>query len=166
MKPDGLVYEPEFLSAAEERALLAEIRALPLEGARYREYTAKRRVAIFDTPPSFLVALRDRLAAWASVPVAQLEYTLINEYRPGTALGWHRDSPEYEVVVGVSLGTACRMRFRPWPHAKGDNRDALELNLAPRSAYAMRDAVRWRWQHSIPAVEGLRYSITFRSRAD
>jgi alkylated DNA repair dioxygenase AlkB len=164
MKPDGLVYEPEFLSAAGESALLAEVRALPLEEARHRQYTAKRRVAIFDTPPSFLVALRDRLAAWASVRAAELEYTLINEYRPGTALGWHRDSPEYEVVVGVSLGSACRMRFRPWPHAKGNNRDALALDLAPRSAYVMRDAVRWRWQHSIPAVEELRYSITFRSQ--
>ena len=163
MKPDGLVYEPEFLSTAEEGALLAGIRALPLEEARYREYTAKRRVAIFDTPPSFLVVLRDRLAAWAAVPVAELEYTLINEYRPGTALGWHRDSSEFDVVVGVSLGTACRMRFRPWPHAKGSNRDALQLDLAPRSAYVMRDTVRWGWQHSIPAVKELRYSITFRS---
>jgi alkylated DNA repair dioxygenase AlkB len=164
MNPDGLVYEPGFLSAAEEAALLAGVRALPLEEARYREYTAKRRVAIFEAPPPFLVALRDRLAAWAAVPAAELTYTLINEYRPGTALGWHRDSPEYEVVVGVSLGTACRMRFRPWPHRKGDNREALELRLLPRSAYVMRDAVRWRWQHSIPAVKELRYSITFRSR--
>ena len=164
MNPDGLVYEPEFLSTAEEAPLLAEVRALPLEEARYKEYTAKRRVAIFDTPPAFLVALRDRLAAWAAVPVDELSYTLINEYRPGTALGWHRDSPEYEVVVGVSLGTACRMRFRPWPHAKGRNREALDLQLAPRSAYVMRDAVRWKWQHSIPAVSELRYSITFRSR--
>jgi alkylated DNA repair dioxygenase AlkB len=164
MNPDGLVYEPEFISAAEEAALLDAVRALPLEEARHREYTAKRRVATFDAPPGFLVPLRDQLAAWAAVPVAELSYTLVNEYRPGTALGWHRDSPEYEVVVGVSLGTPCRMRFRPWPHKKGRARHALELHLAPRSAYVMRNAVRWSWQHSVPPVKALRFSITFRSR--
>ena len=163
MNPDGLVYEPEFIAAAEEAALLAGIRALPLEEARYREYTAKRRVAIFDAPPAFLAPLRDRLAGWMQLPAASLSYTLINEYRPGTALGWHRDSPEYESVAGVSLGTPCRLRFRPWPHAKGRNHGALELLLEPRSAYIMRGAVRWAWQHSVPAVKTLRYSITFRS---
>jgi alkylated DNA repair dioxygenase AlkB len=162
MKPDGLVYEPEFIAPAEEAALLGAVRALPLEEARYREFTAKRRVAIFDAPPAFLLPLRDRLAAWMRLPATDLSYTLINEYRPGTALGWHRDSPEYESVAGVSLGAACRMRFRPWPHAKG-NRESLELLLEPRSAYMMRGAVRWAWQHSVPAVKELRYSITFRT---
>lgn len=163
MNPDGLVYEPDFISTAEEIALLEAVGTLPLEAARYRQFTAKRRVAIFDAPPAFLIPLRDRLAAWMERPAAELAYTLINEYRPGTALGWHRDSPEYESVAGVSLGTACRMRLRPWPPQKGRTRDALELELAPRSAYLMRDAVRWRWQHSVPAVKKLRYSITFRS---
>jgi alkylated DNA repair dioxygenase AlkB len=163
MNPDGLVYEPEFIAAAEEAALLAAVRGLPLEEARYKEFTAKRRVAIFDTPPEFLLPLRDRLAAWMQLPATELSYTLINEYRPGTALGWHRDSPEYESVAGVSLGTACRMRFRPWPHAKGRSRETLELLLEPRSAYIMRGSVRWAWQHSVPAVKELRYSITFRT---
>ncbi|MEA3192932.1 MAG: hypothetical protein QOD26_1265 [Betaproteobacteria bacterium] len=163
MNPDGLVYEPEFISAAEEAALLEAVRALPLEAARYRQFTAKRRVAIFDAPPAFLVPLRDQLATWMELPAAELAYTLINEYRPGTALGWHRDSPEYESVAGVSLGTACRLRFRPWPPQKGRARDTLELQVTPRSAYLMRGAVRWRWQHSVPAVKELRYSITFRS---
>ncbi|HUQ25599.1 MAG TPA: alpha-ketoglutarate-dependent dioxygenase AlkB [Burkholderiales bacterium] len=163
MNPDGLVYEPEFISAAEEAVLLEAIRALPLEEARYRQFTAKRRVAIFDGPPEFLVSLRDRLAAWMELSAADVAFTLINEYRPGTALGWHRDSPEYESVAGVSLGAPCRMRFRRWPPSKGRSRDALELALAPRSAYIMRGAVRWRWQHCVPAVKELRYSITFRS---
>ncbi|OAI51674.1 hypothetical protein AYO46_07605 [Betaproteobacteria bacterium SCGC AG-212-J23] len=163
MNPDGLVYEPEFIAAADEAALLSEIRALPLEEARYREYTAKRRVAIFDAPPAFLVPLRERLADWLKLPSAMLSYTLVNEYRPGTALGWHRDSPEFESVAGLSLGTACRLRFRPWPHVKGRNGDALDLLLEPRSAYIMRGTVRWAWQHSVPAVKTLRYSITFRS---
>ena len=64
MNPVGLLYEPEFIEAAEEASLLAEVRALPLEEARHRQYTAKRRVAIFDAPPAFLLPLRERLARW------------------------------------------------------------------------------------------------------
>ena len=163
MNPDGLVYEPEFIAAAEEAALLDTLGALPLEEAKHREFTARRRVAIFDTPPPFLAPLRKRIAAWMEVPVDALSHTLINEYRPGTPLGWHRDSPEFEQVAGVSLGTPCRMRFRPYPPPKGRSRDTLEIVLAPRSAYIMRGAVRWAWQHSVPAVKALRYSITFRT---
>jgi len=70
--------------------------------------------------------------------------------------------PQYEIVCGISLGAACRMRFRPFP---GPGARKLALELAPRSAYVLRGDVRWRWQHSIPAVSALRYSVTFRTRA-
>jgi alkylated DNA repair dioxygenase AlkB len=164
MKPEGLVYEPEFIDARQEARLLETIAALPLEPAPYREYTARRRIVVYDEPPPFLVPLRDRVAAWLQVEAAHFSHVLINEYRPGTPLGWHRDSPEFELVAGVSLGTPCRLRFRPWPHVKGRSRaDVLALELAPRSAYVLRSAVRWRWQHSVPAVPALRYSVTFRT---
>lgn len=163
MNPDGLVYEPEFITADEEGSLLEAIGALPLEEAKHREFTARRRVAVFDAPPDFLAPLRDRVAAWMAVPAEALSHTLINEYRPGTPLGWHRDSPEFEQVGGVSLGTPCRMRFRPYPPPKGRSRDTLEIVLEPRSAYIMRGPVRWAWQHSVPAVKTLRYSMTFRT---
>ena len=88
---------------------------------------------------------------------------LINEYRIGTPLGWHRDSPEFNLVAGVSLGAACRMRFRPFPPRRGG--PVLSLDLAPRSAYQLCGDVRWRWQHSVPATKALRYSITFRTLA-
>jgi len=92
---------------------------------------------------------------------------LINEYRVGTPLGWHRDSPEYDLVAGVSLGAPCRMRFRPYPPQRGGPATApiLSLELAPRSAYQLCGDVRWRWQHSVPATKALRYSITFRTLA-
>ena len=72
--------------------------------------------------------------------------------------------PQYELVCGISLGAACRMRFRPFP-APGARKRALSLEIAPRSAYVLRGDVRWRWQHSIPAVSALRYSVTFRTLA-
>ncbi|HEY6894144.1 MAG TPA: alpha-ketoglutarate-dependent dioxygenase AlkB, partial [Rhodanobacteraceae bacterium] len=91
-------------------------------------------------------------------------HALVTEYRPGAPIGWHRDKPAYGTVVGISLGSACRMRFRPWD-MRHDRNAAVALELAPRSLYVMRDDIRWRWQHQIPPVKALRYSITFRTLA-
>jgi alkylated DNA repair dioxygenase AlkB len=104
------------------------------------------------------------VAAWVGIEAAQFSHGLATEYRPGTALGWHRDAPQYGLVVGVSLAAACAMRFRPFPPRPG-RKDVLSLELAPRSAYVLRGDVRWRWQHSIPATKALRYSLTFRTLA-
>lgn len=159
--PEGFMYVEDFLDATEERALLEAVAALPLEEARYKEYTARRRIALFeDGVPPFLHALRAKIAAWLGVPAAALRHALVNEYRPGTPLGWHRDAPTYERVAGVSLGGWARMRLRPRPPAKGPT---INLELAPRSAYRMEGAARWDWQHSIAATKELRYSVTFRT---
>jgi alkylated DNA repair dioxygenase AlkB len=187
--PAGMACEPDFIGGDEEAALLETIAALPLKEARYKDYTTKRRVLSygssydFDTNerisapplPKFLFPLRDRVCRWLKLPVADFAHALISEYRPGTALGWHRDVPEFEIIVGVSLGTACRMRFRPYPPAGGRQSAAVtrqpsvatpfDLDLAPRSAYVMRGPARWDWQHSIPPAKGLRYSITLRTLA-
>lgn len=160
--PEGFVYVEEFIDAAEERALLNAVAALPLEEARYKEYTARRRIALFERAmPEFLLPLRERIAAWLDLPPAALEHALVNEYRPGTPLGWHRDAPTYGRVAGVSLGGSARMRLRPYAATKAE---CIDLHLSPRSAYRMEGPARWRWQHSIAATPGLRYSITFRTR--
>ena len=164
--PPGFLYQPDYLSLAEERALLDEIARLTFLEARYREFTARRRIVHWgpeQAKPQFLLPLRARVAAWLGVYAAELKQVLINEYRVGTPLGWHRDSPEYGLVAGVSLGAPCRMRFRPYPAQRGD--PVLSLELAPRSAYQLCGDVRWRWQHSVPATKALRYSITLRTLA-
>lgn len=172
--PEGFVFEPEFLSGEEERALLEEIARLPLEEAKYKEYTARRRVAYFghdydfsknrlgEAPPipAFLEPLREKMARWMRVAPAALATALVAEYRAGTPLGWHRDAPDYERVGGVSLGGWARMRLRRYPPAKDK---PLVLQLPPRSAYHMQGVARWQWQHSIPPTRELRYSITFRT---
>jgi alkylated DNA repair dioxygenase AlkB len=174
--PNGLAYLPGFIDAAEESALLEGIAATALREAQYKEYTAKRRVASFGagydydeqelTPAPvlapFLLPLRAKVASWLAMPAEEFGYALVAEYRPGTQLGWHRDVPQFEMVAGVSLAAAARMRFRPYPPAKGAR--ILDLELAPRSAYVLRDAVRCKWQHSIAPTGELRYSITFRTR--
>lgn len=177
--PEGFVYRPGFLDAEAEAALLAAIRTLPLEEARYREFTAKRRIASFGTSydftsnrplpapplPAFLEPLRARLADFAGLPAGDLVQCTVAEYRPGTQLGWHRDVPTFGVVIGVSLASSARMRLRPYPHRVNDPAAprALVLELEPRSAYSIRDAARWRWQHAISPTKTLRYSVTFRT---
>jgi len=88
---------------------------------------------------------------------------LVSEYRPGAPLGWHRDVPDFETIVGVSLGSAARIRFRPYPWKPERRQEVFALEVAPRSAYILRDEARWGWQHSVPPVQALRYSITFRT---
>lgn len=172
--PEGFVYQPGFISADEERALLEAIAALPFEEAKYRQYTARRRVAYFgfgydfstkrlgEAPqmPEFLHPLRDKMARWMGIDPQAFVHALVNEYRQGTPLGWHRDAPDFDRVAGVSLGGRARMRLRRYPPGKDK---PIVLELEPRSAYQMNGAARWRWQHSIPPTRELRYSITFRT---
>lgn len=175
--PAGFVHRPDFLSAADETALLADIAQLPLAEAPYRSYLAKRRIVAFGfgydfstnamvtAPPlaPFLLPLRARLAAVAEIAADDFVQAVVTEYRPGTQLGWHRDVPQFGIIGGVSLGAAARMRLRPHPHLKHARTRALGIDLEPRSAYVMRDDARWKWQHAISPTKGLRYSITFRT---
>jgi alkylated DNA repair dioxygenase AlkB len=179
--PHGLIYAPEFVSADEERALLELAAALPIVEARYKSYTARRRVYVWGEQigeeveayyahrhplaglPPPLHALRERVAAWAALDAATFVHVMISEYRAGTPLGWHRDAPQYEVVAGVSLGGPARLRFRPWPPSQPKRQDVVALELVPRSAYLMRGPARWAWQHSLAPVPGLRWSVTLRT---
>ena len=101
-----------------------------------------------------------RAARVAGMDAAELSEALVTEYSPGAAIGWHRDAPGFGGVVGVSLLSSCRFRFR-----RGATRawETTDLLLRPRSIYVLTGPARSEWQHSIPAVSELRYSITFRT---
>ena len=175
--PEGLAYEPEFLARDEEQALIALIRTLPLHAAKYKEYTARRRVTSFGGSYDYdankllpaqplieeLHPLRARVARWAGVEPDALRHVLVAEYAPGTPLGWHRDVPDHEDVFGVSLGSTAVLRFRPYPPVAPRREDVVKLRAAPRSVYALRGPARWAWQHSVAPVEELRWSITLRT---
>jgi len=172
--PEDFVYQARFITEDEEHALLDGIRQLTLEDAKYREYTARRRVAYFGFDydfsnnrlgeaapiPAFLHSLREKMARWMDIAPDAFVHALVSEYRAGTPLGWHRDAPDFDRVAGVSLGGRARMRFRRYPPGKDK---PLVIDLEPRSAYQMNGASRWRWQHSMPPTPELRYSITFRT---
>src|SRR5262249_22481471 len=113
--------------------------------------------------PAALHPLRAKVGAWLHIPPERFAHALVAEYRPGTPLGWHRDVPQFELVVGISLAGWARMRFRPYPLRANKREDVFSLTLEPRSAYVLRDDARWRWQHSVPPTKVLRYSITFRT---
>ena len=110
--------------------------------------------------PTFLLPLRAKVAAFAGREQGRLEHVLVTEYSPGAAIGWHRDRPEFEEVIGISLGALCLFRLR---RKSGMRWDRLSIELQPRSAYLLCGAARTDWQHSIPPVDKLRYSITFRT---
>ena len=175
--PQGMTYRAEFITPDEERALLDEIHALPLREAQYRQYTARRRTVNYGFSydfthqqaqpappiPEFLAPLRARAAQWAGVAPEDFVQALIAQYAPGTPLGWHRDVPDFELIVGISLGGTARIRFRPYPWKPERRKEVFALELEPRSAYVLRDTARWGWQHSIPPTKELRHSVTFRT---
>lgn len=180
--PSGFQHRSDFISPEEERDLAAHIRAIEFATFEMRGVVARRRVAFYgmsyddsrtviDTKiPAFLDDVRARAASWAGIAFDDFAMALINEYRAGAPIGWHRDAPQYGIIAGISLLSACRMRFRPYvaPRAVGEpgrapRKTTHELVLLPRSGYLITGDARSRYEHSIPAVDVLRYSITFRT---
>ena len=172
--PEGFVYRPELVAPEQEVELIEHFRELDFREFEFQDYLGKRRVVSFGLHydfakrrvreaaelPAFLLPLRDRAAAFAGLAAAAFEHALVTEYTPGAAIGWHRDRPVFEDVVGISFGSSCRFRFR---RRQGQGWERASLVLEPRSAYLLRAPARHHWEHSIPPAEDLRYSVTFRS---
>jgi alkylated DNA repair dioxygenase AlkB len=175
--PPGFSYQPAFIGENEALALVQAITAMPLAEAQYKQYRAHRRVAHFGGRydfdnsemlpahplPAVLVPLRDRIAERVQIEPSAFTHAMVAEYRPGTQLGWHRDVPDFEIVAGVSLGAAALLQFRSYPPDRPTRKGVLNAHLEPRSMYVLRDQVRWNWQHRVPPVKALRYSVTFRT---
>jgi alkylated DNA repair dioxygenase AlkB len=171
---EGLVFEEEFLTPDQERNLIGEIQRLEFHNFEMRGMVSRRRVAHFgwnydyeawrikpgQPIPGFILPLRERAARMFDEDPENLAEVLVTEYAPGAGIGWHRDAPMFGKVAGVSLRTPCTMKFR---RKDGDGWQTAQLVLPPRSAYAFTGDVRRHWQHSIPGVKDLRYSITFRT---
>ncbi|HBS6107155.1 TPA: alpha-ketoglutarate-dependent dioxygenase AlkB [Klebsiella pneumoniae] len=172
----GLIYQADFLTPEEEKGLLKIIATLPLMPARYKEYESKVRILSFGGLNDFnthtvkpspaldarLVPLRNRVADWLKIEHGAISHLLVTEYLPGTQLGWHRDVPVYETIVGISLGNPATIRFRPWPPDVLTSRRKVSLEVMPRSIYKLDGEARWGWQHAVPPVKYPRWSITLR----
>ena len=182
--PDGFEYRPQFSTADEEKALVATIGTLRFDAVEMRGAVARRRTVHYGwtygyyarrtepgpTLPEWLHGLRARAAEWGGIEADQFVEALVTEYPSGAPIGWHRDAPQFgDVIAGISLLTSARMKFRPYV-SPGDitprsapRRTTHEIELAPRSGYLITGIARRAFEHSIPPVAGLRYSITFRT---
>ncbi|HEX5183365.1 MAG TPA: alpha-ketoglutarate-dependent dioxygenase AlkB [Allosphingosinicella sp.] len=173
--PEGLAYRPELIAPEEEERLAAILAALPFAPFQFQGFEGNRRTIsygfhyAFDGSglretapiPDWLRPVRAKAAAFAGLAADALEHALLIEYPPGAGIGWHRDRPAFGDVVGISLLAPARLRFRRRKEEGGWER--RNLIAAPRSAYLLRGAARGLWEHSIPPMEELRYSITFRT---
>lgn len=172
--PPGFRYAPDVVPPDMEEALLREVRALPFREFEFQGYTGKRRVVSFgwrydfearrleqaSDIPGFLLDLRERAARFAGLEPGQLQQVLVTEYAPGAGIGWHRDKAVFGDVVGLSLLAACTFRLR---RALDGGWERVNLVAEPRSAYLLRGESRTVWEHSIPPVDALRYSVTWRN---
>jgi alkylated DNA repair dioxygenase AlkB len=175
--PTGFSYSPDFIEPDEESALIAKIGRLDFAPYEFRGMQARRRVVSFgsrhgyrsgpveqaEAIPDFLETVRAKAAVFAGVAQDEFKQVLVSEYTPGTPIGWHRDRPIYGAVVGISLLSEAIFRFR-LETERGWIRKFQHLE--PRSVYLLSGPARYQWQHSIPAVPALRYSITFRTLQD
>ena len=172
--PAGFRYRPELISPAAETELVEHIRELPFREFEFHGYTGKRRVVSFGWRydyearrameateiPDFLVALRVPAASFAGLAPEALQQALVTEYSPGAGIGWHRDKNVFNEIIGISLLASCVFRLR---RSVGDGWERANVVVDARSAYLLSGPARTEWEHSIPAVDALRYSITFRN---
>jgi DNA oxidative demethylase len=172
--PEGLIFRPEFLTREEESRLLDFIRTLTFGEVRMHGVVAKRRIIHFGLRYAFsshrlspgpdlprdLHPLRCKVAYLAGVDPAAFAEVLVTEYPPGAGIGWHRDAPPFGIVAGVSLASACEMRFR---RPLGQKTENAAIELPARSVYVLTGSSRNEWQHSISPMRELRYSLTFRT---
>jgi alkylated DNA repair dioxygenase AlkB len=170
----GLAVQADLVSAIEEGALIAAIDEQPLKPFRFQQWTGKRMTHSFgwsydfqagelnraDPIPDWLFDVQGRMARFARLDRDDLIQALLIRYDPGAAIGWHRDRPIYEHVLGLSLGARATMRFR---RRDGSRWHRASLALEPQAAYHLTGAARHDWEHSIAAIDQPRYSITFRS---
>jgi alkylated DNA repair dioxygenase AlkB len=175
--PEGFRYQPDFIDRNQEQRLIRAMERLEFAAFEFHGFLGKRRVVSFgwrydfnrgglqetESMPDFLVPIREASAAFAGLHPSKLQQVLLTEYSPGAAIGWHKDRSVFGDVVGISLLSGCTLRFR---RKAGPKWERSSLIAQPRSAYILRGPSRTEWQHSIPPVSDLRYSITFRNVRD
>ena len=172
--PGGMVYRADLIAPEEEEELAALMAQLPFAPFQFHGFEGNRRTVsygfhyAFDGSglretapvPDWLLPVRRKAAALAGLPPEALVHALLIEYAPGAGIGWHRDRPVFGDVIGLSLLAPARLRFRRKVGGKWERKNVL---AEPRSVYLLRGPARSEWEHSIPPLDALRYSITFRT---
>ena len=171
--PAGMKFQENIITVDEEKSLIDQFKHITFSPFEFQGYKGKRRVASFGWKydfnqskllpappiPKFLNDLRSKVEFMGSKNAGLFDQALITEYHAGAGIGWHKDRPIFGDIVGISLLSPCIFRLRLQKGALWERKNFIP---PPRSAYLMSGASRWEWEHSIPPVEELRYSITFR----
>jgi alkylated DNA repair dioxygenase AlkB len=177
LRPAGFRYQEDVITAAEEATMVTALQKLDLKPFEFQGHLANRRVISFGLRydysrrkveaasefPPFMNELRVRAADFARRGVNEFRQAGVNEYGPGAGIGWHKDKAQFGIVVGVSLLAPATMRFR---RSQGRGWERVSQTIAPRSIYLLAGEARTEWEHSIPPLDELRYSITFRTLSD
>jgi DNA oxidative demethylase len=170
----GLRQAEGILAPAEEATLIAAIDQVELTPFRFHGWLGKRltrsfgwrydfddaRLSPAEPIPDWLLPLRERAARFAGLAPDDLVQALLIRYDPGAGIGWHRDRPVFEHVLGVSLGAPATLRFRR--RQKGGF-DRFAAVLPPRSLYHLAGEARHHWEHSIAPLPQRRWAVTFRT---
>jgi alkylated DNA repair dioxygenase AlkB len=172
--PAGFRYIPDVLSPEEEKGLVQQFEKLPLKPFEFHGYQGNRRIYTFGhkyvfagqepradaSIPDYLRPLIDIASQISGLPANAFEQLMVTEYAPGAGIGWHRDRPAYEDIVAVSFLAPCTLRLR---RKVGEDWERRFAHIEPRSVYLLHGQVRNSWQHSIAAMDMLRYSVTLRT---
>ncbi|ANK88217.1 2OG-Fe(II) oxygenase family protein (plasmid) [Rhizobium sp. N1314] len=175
--PEGFQYSRDIVPADLQRSILEAIPVLPFKAFDFHGFEGKRGTVSFgwrydfesqrmrktEEIPSWLLPIREVAAHFANIVPEALEHALVTEYAPGAPIGWHKDKSVFGRVVGISLISSCTFRLR---RRNGNKWQRQSLVLEPGSVYLLAGASRTLWEHSIPPVDQLRYSITFRELAE
>ena len=173
----GLDYREGFVTEREAQALIGHLETEDLTPFRFHGWLGNRKTKTYgwrydfdeasfapaEPIPQWLHPLRAKAAKLAGIAPDEFAHVLLARYDPGAGIGWHRDRPQFENVVGISLGSAAVMRFR---QRSPDGFRRAKVHLEPRSAYLLSGEVRHEWEHSIAPSDRLRFSITFRSLSE
>ncbi|WP_247464121.1 alpha-ketoglutarate-dependent dioxygenase AlkB [Bradyrhizobium sp. 62] len=103
-----------------------------------------------------MTQVRARDEAFAGIAPGSFQQVLVTEYAPAAGIGWHKDRSVFGDVAGISLLASCSFRLRRRT-AMSFERNTLVAE--PRSIYLLRGPSRAEWQHRMPGVESLRYSL-------
>lgn len=172
--PEGLLYAPGVITPDEAGRLVEAFVDLPFQAFDFHGFKGNRRIVSYggrydfsasrleaaEPIPDFLLPARAAAAAFAGLDQEAIHHAMVTEYAPGAGIGWHRDRPEFEKVIGLSFASPATMRFR---RRAGAGWERASLPMAPGSAYLLDGPARQDWQHSIAPGDRLRYSVTFRT---
>ena len=172
--PEGLRYAPDVIAADAAARLVEVFAGLPFQAFDFHGFKGNRRIVSYggrydfsasrleaaEPIPDFLLPARAAAAAFAGLEPEAIHHAMVTEYAPGAGIGWHRDRPEFDKVIGLSFVSEAVMRFR---RRRDAGWERASLPLAPGSAYLLDGPARQDWQHSITPGEQLRYSVTVRT---